>query len=87
MGQGPTTHWEQGQTGAWTLFCPQSPYETVLSMAPPAPAPDCSSSTVCTWGLSQVWVRGFALLILESPQQASCFTCDPYPHPSMPPAG
>lgn len=56
MGQGPTTHWEQGQTGTWTLFCPQSPYETVLSMAPPAPAPDCSSSTVCTWGLSQVWV-------------------------------
>ena len=54
MGQGPTTHWEQGQTGTWTLFCPQSPYETVLSMAPPAPAPDCSSSTVCTWGLSQV---------------------------------
>ena len=68
MGQGPTTHWEQGQTGAWTLFCRQSPCETVLSMAPPAPTPDCSSSTVCTWGLSQVWVRGSALLISEPPQ-------------------
>ena len=87
MGQGPTMHWEQGQTGAWALFCPQSPCETVLSTAPPAPTQGCSSSTVCTWGLSQVWVRGSGLMMLERPQRGSCFTCDPCPHPSMPLAG
>lgn len=34
MGQGPTMHWEQGQTGAWALFCPQSPCETAEHGSP-----------------------------------------------------
>ena len=56
MGQGPTTHWEQGQTGAWTLFCRQSPCETVLSMAPPAPTPASGYSSFLRYG-TNFWAR------------------------------